>query len=69
MALVKNMATDEMVIKPETTMPNINYSDWPLLLKNWDQRMSIHIKRYKEACLDCIGSLADFPTYLRCLKK
>lgn len=37
MALVKNMTTDEMVIKPEAAAPNINYADWPLLLKNWDQ--------------------------------
>ena len=40
MALVKQ--DDELVIKPEAVAPNVNYADWPLLLKNWDQRMSLH---------------------------
>ena len=29
---------DEQIIKPEAVAPNLNTSDWPLLLKNWDQR-------------------------------
>lgn len=43
MALVKK-ADDEFVIKPEAVAAasNINYGEWPLLLKNWDQRMSLH---------------------------
>lgn len=41
MALVKQ-ADDELVIKPEAVAPNINYADWPLLLKNWDQRGSLY---------------------------
>jgi hypothetical protein len=36
MALVKQ--DDELVIKPEAVAPNVNYADWPLLLKNWYQR-------------------------------
>jgi hypothetical protein len=36
MALVKH--DDELVIKPEAVAPNVNYADWPLLLKYWDQR-------------------------------
>ncbi|CAK1365786.1 Centromere/microtubule-binding protein cbf5 [Cercospora beticola] len=28
---------DEQIIKPEAVAPNLNASDWPLLLKNWDQ--------------------------------
>ena len=39
MALVRQ-ADDELVIKPEAVAPNVNYADWPLLLKNWDQRTS-----------------------------
>jgi len=31
---------DEMIIKPEAITPKIDTSAWPLLLKNWDQRMS-----------------------------
>jgi H/ACA ribonucleoprotein complex subunit 4 len=41
MALVKkeNVADeDNQIIKPEQISPNVNTSDWPLLLKNWDQR-------------------------------
>lgn len=42
MALVRQ-ADDELVIKPDATVsPKINYADWPLLLKNWDNRMSLH---------------------------
>jgi hypothetical protein len=40
MALVRQ--DEELVIKPEAVAPNVNYADWPLLLKNWDQRMSLH---------------------------
>jgi hypothetical protein len=40
MALVRK--DEELVIKPEAVAPNVNYADWPLLLKNWDQRMSLH---------------------------
>lgn len=44
MALVKHSDSDEdMVIKPEAVTPTINTSDWPLLLKNWDQCMSSFI--------------------------
>jgi len=35
MALVRK--DEELVIKPEAVAPNVNYADWPLLLKNWDQ--------------------------------
>ncbi|KAK5691618.1 centromere/microtubule-binding protein cbf5 [Elasticomyces elasticus] len=39
MAMVKaDDAADEMIIKPEAITPKIDTSDWPLLLKNWDQR-------------------------------
>lgn len=41
MALVKKQAAsdeDNQIIKPEQISPSINTSDWPLLLKNWDQR-------------------------------
>ncbi|KAK3647587.1 centromere/microtubule-binding protein cbf5 [Elasticomyces elasticus] len=39
MAMVKaDDAADEMIIKPEVITPKIDTSDWPLLLKNWDQR-------------------------------
>ncbi|KAJ9627332.1 centromere/microtubule-binding protein cbf5 [Taxawa tesnikishii (nom. ined.)] len=38
MALVKaNNDGADYVIKPENVTPTINYADWPLLLKNWDQ--------------------------------
>nr|OQO21144.1 hypothetical protein B0A51_09423 [Rachicladosporium sp. CCFEE 5018] len=38
MALVKASSLDDAyIIKPEAAAPNINYADWPLLLKNWDQ--------------------------------
>jgi hypothetical protein len=40
MALVKSSLDDNQIIKPEAAAPNINYADWPLLLKNWDQCMS-----------------------------
>lgn len=39
MALVKQSDSDEMVIKPEAVTPAVDTSSWPLLLKNWDQRM------------------------------
>lgn len=29
---------DEHVIKPQSTTPASNTSDWPLLLKNYDKR-------------------------------
>lgn len=45
MALVKtNDASleDKHIIHPEkSATPNINYADWPLLLKNWDKCMSL----------------------------
>lgn len=28
---------DQQIIKPEAISPTVNTSDWPLLLKNWDQ--------------------------------
>lgn len=39
MALVKKNTEDDQIIKPEAITPHIDTSDWPLLLKNWDQRM------------------------------
>ena len=38
MALVKQDEDDSMIIKPEAITPAINTSEWPLLLRNWDQR-------------------------------
>ena len=38
MALVKQDEDDSMIIKPEAITPTINTSEWPLLLRNWDQR-------------------------------
>ena len=38
MALVKQSESDELVIKPEAITPTLDTSDWPLLLKNWNQR-------------------------------
>jgi len=35
MALVK--ASEDAVIKPEKVAPALDTSNWPLLLKNWDQ--------------------------------
>lgn len=32
------MDEDKQIIKPEATAPQVNTADWPLLLKNWDQR-------------------------------
>ncbi|KAF2773505.1 putative rRNA pseudouridine synthase [Teratosphaeria nubilosa] len=39
MALVKQQQSgaDDQIIKPEAVTPSLNTSDWPLLLKNWDQ--------------------------------
>lgn len=34
----KNTKQDEHVIKPQTTTPAADTSDWPLLLKNYDKR-------------------------------
>ena len=40
---------DGMVIEPSSAAkPAINTSDWPLLLKNWDQRMSDYNTRDEE---------------------
>lgn len=44
MALVKANEEAEYLIKPENVGPSLNTSDWPLLLRNWDQRMYIHWK-------------------------
>jgi H/ACA ribonucleoprotein complex subunit 4 len=39
-ALVKKGGADEeYVIKPENTVPTLNTSDWPLLLKNYDKML------------------------------
>lgn len=35
---------DEQIIKPEAVAPNLNTSDWPLLLKNWDQRKFLRMQ-------------------------
>jgi H/ACA ribonucleoprotein complex subunit 4 len=47
MALVKQKQADgedeEMVIKPENVGPKIDTTEWPLLLKNWDQREYKHL--------------------------
>jgi hypothetical protein len=38
MSLVKRVEEeDEQIIKPEAVAPNVDTSNWPLLLKNWDQ--------------------------------
>lgn len=39
MALVKaeGQGEDDMVIKPENVGPKVDTTEWPLLLKNWDQ--------------------------------
>lgn len=34
----KNTKEDEHIIKPQTTTPAADTSDWPLLLKNYDKR-------------------------------
>lgn len=41
MSLVKKQKVEEeeeQIIKPEHITPTVDTSDWPLLLKNWDQR-------------------------------
>lgn len=41
MALVKKQKVeedDDQIIKPEHITPTIDTSEWPLLLRNWDQR-------------------------------
>jgi hypothetical protein len=38
MAIVKQDEGEELIIKPEAVTPSINTSEWPLLLRNWDQR-------------------------------
>ncbi|KAG7288775.1 centromere/microtubule-binding protein cbf5 [Staphylotrichum longicolle] len=35
----KGDADEEFVIKPENTVPTLNTSDWPLLLKNYDKML------------------------------
>jgi H/ACA ribonucleoprotein complex subunit 4 len=40
MALVK--ADSEYIIKPQASAPAIDTSDWPLLLKNYNDRMQLH---------------------------
>lgn len=50
MALVKQQANseeDEMVIKPEKIVPKVDTTEWPLLLKNWDQREYKYPLTYK----------------------
>jgi H/ACA ribonucleoprotein complex subunit 4 len=38
MALVKKQEVeDDQIIKPEAITPTLDTSNWPLLLKNWDQ--------------------------------
>lgn len=37
MALVQQ----DFTIKPESVEAKVNYADWPLLLKNWDQCTSL----------------------------
>lgn len=45
-ALVKKQKVedeeDQQIIKPEHITPNVDTSDWPLLLRNWDQREIFH---------------------------
>ena len=42
MALVKKQHDeDDQIIKPEAVTPALDTSSWPLLLKNWDQRMKL----------------------------
>lgn len=45
-ALVKKQKVedeeDQQIIKPEHITPNVDTSDWPLLLRNWDQREIHH---------------------------
>lgn len=44
MALVKKEKAGEEVdytIKPEAITPKVDTSEWPLLLRNWDQRTRI----------------------------
>lgn len=40
MALVK--ADSDYIIKPQASAPAIDTSDWPLLLKNYNDRMQLH---------------------------
>lgn len=36
---VKGALEDPYIIKPEADAPKPQFSDWPLLLKNYDKRM------------------------------
>lgn len=37
----KDEADDEYTIKPQSSAPAVDTSTWPLLLKNYEKRMSI----------------------------
>ena len=39
MATVKQDEGDDQIIKPENIGPKLDTSEWPLLLRNWDQCM------------------------------
>lgn len=49
-ALVK---TEDAVIKPENIGPSVDTSTWPLLLKNWDQRM---LSPILFVCRNCVST-------------
>lgn len=46
MALVKQDDGEELIIKPEAVTPAVDTSGWPLLLRNWDQRMYTALSLY-----------------------
>ena len=47
----------DYTIKPEATASNINTEDWPLLLKNYDKRMSSFESPYFDTSLHGLPSM------------
>ncbi|SMY26971.1 unnamed protein product [Zymoseptoria tritici ST99CH_1A5] len=65
MALVKKQASDEdnQIIKPEQISPSINTSDWPLLLKNWDQLL-VRTGHFTPIPAGCTPLRRDLKSYI-----
>jgi hypothetical protein len=50
--MANTVAKEEVdyTIKPEASSSNINTADWPLLLKNYDKRMSMEFSSFISSC-------------------
>ncbi|GKT84899.1 LOW QUALITY PROTEIN: centromere/microtubule-binding protein cbf5 [Colletotrichum tofieldiae] len=69
MEIVKHSEEEEFAIKPQASVPQLDTSSWPLLLKNYDKRKSIKQPTDRSAVLVRTGHFTPIPAGCSPLKR